>query len=933
MDDAIPAELERICLKALARRASDRYANASEMADDLDHWAEGPRTSHKAVAIVPRGLRSFGPDDADFFLELLPGPRGRDGLPESIRFWKARIEETDPDGTFDVGLIYGPSGCGKSSLVKAGLIPNLSDRVIALYVEATADDTENRILRGLRKALPELPDELGLVETFMTLRRFESTRGRKVVVILDQFEQWLHARRADREAELITSLRQCDGGRLQAIVMVRDDFSMAASRFMRELETPIVEGHNFATIDLFEHDHAVKVLARFGQAFGKLPDQASRFSEAERRFLDTVVSGLGQDGKVVSVRLALFSEMVKDKPWIPATLDEVGGTEGIGVNFLEETFHGRRANPEHQRHQQAARQILKALLPEVGTDIKGHMRSHDELLAASGYVDRPVEFRDVLRILDGALRLITPTDPDGSRSDSGSDPGAKFFQLTHDYLVPSLREWLTRKQKETGRGRAELQLAELSSLWNARRENRLLPEWDDFLTIRRLVPPEDWTPPQRRMMRRAATHHAKGAVQRLLDAELSDIPALLSQVRPLRKRAIPLLREAQMATADGSRERRNTALALLELDERQGDYLYGQLLRSSPSEFPILRDALAGRAASLSAMLWHDASGDRDDDRRLRAAAALASYEPESANWEAISAEAARLLTLAKPEFLVDWAEAFRPVKGRLIPHLTVTFRDDRLGELQRALATSVLADYAASDVDLLTDLLVDAASRPFGELFPILASHGERAIAALEREMGLTASPDWKDAPPALSPAALPCSLRRSIEAAAGIAEERFLLTQTLPEGRFDPLSAALHDLGYRPSCVRPFRVGSSPLVAAIWVRDGRAGEVLRDAAAPEIIARDEESRSRGLVPIDVSVDLGPDARARYTAVWAEAAGGEHIRLVVGDAAEDEDMMPPLVPEDHPVAAVSLLDCGHAALLFGQCNRNACYLFVTSAR
>ena len=57
---------------------------------------------------------------------LLPGPRDRDGLPESLRFWKTRIESSDADSTFRVGLIYGPSGCGKSSLVKAGLLPRLS---------------------------------------------------------------------------------------------------------------------------------------------------------------------------------------------------------------------------------------------------------------------------------------------------------------------------------------------------------------------------------------------------------------------------------------------------------------------------------------------------------------------------------------------------------------------------------------------------------------------------------------------------------------------------------------------------------------------------------------------------------------------------------------------------------------------------------------
>jgi len=48
-------------------------------------------------------LHSFGAYDADFFLELLPGPRVRDGVPESIRFWKTRIEETDDAETFTAG--------------------------------------------------------------------------------------------------------------------------------------------------------------------------------------------------------------------------------------------------------------------------------------------------------------------------------------------------------------------------------------------------------------------------------------------------------------------------------------------------------------------------------------------------------------------------------------------------------------------------------------------------------------------------------------------------------------------------------------------------------------------------------------------------------------------------------------------------------------
>ena len=51
MDDRIPKELERICLKALAKRASERYTTAKDMADDLRHFlaeqASTQRTSQR----------------------------------------------------------------------------------------------------------------------------------------------------------------------------------------------------------------------------------------------------------------------------------------------------------------------------------------------------------------------------------------------------------------------------------------------------------------------------------------------------------------------------------------------------------------------------------------------------------------------------------------------------------------------------------------------------------------------------------------------------------------------------------------------------------------------------------------------------------------------------------------------------------------------
>src|SRR5262249_36550182 len=161
--------------------------------------------------------------------------------------WKTRIEATDADGTFSVGLIYGPSGCGKSSLVKAGLLPHLAKSVTAVYVEATGEETEARLLKGLRRQLPHLPRNLSLGESLAGLRRGRYlAAGQKVLLVLDQFEQWLHAKRSEENTELVQALRQCDGGRVQAIVMVRDDFWLAVSRFMKAMEVEILEGRNSA---------------------------------------------------------------------------------------------------------------------------------------------------------------------------------------------------------------------------------------------------------------------------------------------------------------------------------------------------------------------------------------------------------------------------------------------------------------------------------------------------------------------------------------------------------------------------------------------------------------------------------------------------------------------------------------------------------------
>jgi formylglycine-generating enzyme required for sulfatase activity len=767
---------------------------------------------------VPKGLRAFDAHDADFFPELLPGPRDRDGLPESIRFWKTRVEEADADETFAVGLIYGPSGCGKSSLVKAGLLPRLSEHVAAVYVEATANDTEARLLRGLRKRCPQVPPNLALKETLIALRRGPALPpGKKVLIVLDQFEQYLHANKAGQNCELVQALRQCDGGRVQCIVLVRDDFWMAATRFMRGLEIRLLEGQNSAAVDLFPPRHAEKVLAAFGRAFAALPADGP-CDKDQQEFLRQAVADLEQDGKVICVRLALFAEMMKARPWTPAALKEVGGTEGVGVTFLEETFSAAGAPPEHRYHQRAARAVLAALLPESGTDIKGRLRSRDELLATSGYARRPKDFDDLMRILDAEVRLITPTEPEEKEdatavatSDPLVDPApageplafqpdaeavasvllenpggppaeevpptsktagdqkadAKYYQLTHDYLVPALRAWLTRKQKETRRGRAELLLADRAAVWNARPENRQLPSLLQWLRIRLLTRKKTWTPPRRKMMAKAARYHivrgvavavvlaligwagyevfgtlkANALRDRLLSANTADVPAVVRDMAPYRRWLDPLLRDAdnEAKTQHDARKQLYTSLALLPADSGRMDYLFDRLLDAQPDEVPVIRDALAPHKEELASRLWPvvEQPTKGKEAQRLRAAAALATYEPDNERWTNVNDAVANDLVSVQAVYVGQWLEAFRPVREKLLAPLSAVFRDRKVeGVTERTLAASVLADYAADQPQVLADLLMDADEKQFAILFPKFQTHGESGWVMLEEEV-----------------------------------------------------------------------------------------------------------------------------------------------------------------------------------------------------
>jgi serine/threonine protein kinase/formylglycine-generating enzyme required for sulfatase activity len=982
IDETIPLELERICLKCLAKRMTDRHSTAADLAADLRHFlARSERVepgsslhvprSELHAPVVPKGLRAFDAHDSDFFLQLLPGPTDRDGLPESIRFWKTRIEEIVPDGAFAVGVIYGPSGCGKSSLVKAGLLPRLAEHVEPIYVEATPEGTAERLLRALQhaKGVAAVATDTGappqataaretpskgpsdLVDTVATLRTGQVLpAGRKVLIVLDQFEQWLHAHHDGSEVELVCALRQCDGAHVQCLVLVRDDFWLAASRFMQALEVPLAEGRNSAMVDLFDALHARKVLALFGRAYGCLGTADERVEpdgtdHDRQRFLDRAISGLAENGKVVPVRLALFAQMVKAKPWSLATLKDVGGIAGVGATFLEETFGDTTAQPRHRIHQRAARAVLAALLPDFGTDLKGLRRTGTELLAASGY-QRLEQFAELMQILDAELRLVTPAEEEeteqgtgnweqggesrkaasGTRSELPSSQQhvlsaphsalrvPRSYQLTHDYLVPSLRDWLTRKQRETLRGRAEIRLAERAASWAARPEWRNLPAWWELVDIEVFTRGRRRAPAEHGLLRAARRHHglrtaaavavlavvvgaareaysrldARALVRQLLVAATADVPGTVKQLARYRRQAEPLLRSTSTQTLD-ERQRLHVALALLPWDQEQLGPLRERLLAAAPYELPVIRDALQPYHHHVVGTLWKVFDDPVSSPAaRLRAACALAAYDGDNPRWPQVAPGVAETLVAESPFDAEAWIEALRGVKRDLIPPLCSVFRD-RNDErtAQRSMATAILTDYAAGAADLVTDLAADADRQQFRALLPVLKRQGDQARASLERVLDERAVADGHDT--SLDPAWVPAARLavEKIEAASGLVTEQFALCQTLALDDFAALAESLRPAGYRPVRLRPYADVDKHLTAAVWHRDGGEWQMAVGLAADEVRTRDKAMQAEDYMAVDVAgyVNSG-DPSPKFAALWVRRTR-EAARLEIESVAD----------------------------------------------
>jgi serine/threonine protein kinase/formylglycine-generating enzyme required for sulfatase activity len=943
----VPKELERICLKMLSKKVSDRYSTAADLSEDLEDWkttsmhsvrsqatsgvapSAGSETitppsstiksastrslDLETIAVVPHGLRPFDSGDADFFKYLLPGARDRDGVPDSISFWVSRILSRNPAEAFRVGVLLGPSGSGKSSLMRAGVLPIVGDQVTTIFVEAKPDQLEDNLFQQIRRAMRRVANANSLRECLIQARQNGSDRrGNKLLLIIDQFEQWLNYHRDSESTELHEALRQCDGANVQAVLLVRDDFMLGISSFMDQIEELLLQNQNFATVEPFGSAHARNVLAAFGRAYGTLSEPLTSDQAA---FLTEAISGLEQIGRLEPVQIALLSEMVKSKPWTPATLKELGGIQGLGVSFLEERLAGPSAHPLLRSELPVVRRILAELLPADDTIIKPPACAQSLLLERLEGIASEEKLRKLLSLIDTEVRLITPTSNTSTvaSTSTGSSISDPAYQLTHDYLVPTTRKWLASLDVGTRAGRARQQLREVASAWNAKPTTKRLPSLTEWANIRWFTLPMEWTNAERRMMQAtrrrlmmfgglgAATLatllflsffvyyeiHSRFLATRLLEADTSDAVAILHEIEPLQNWVLPKLASAQsnalasnkgeVAPSIEQRKQLHLGLALLDSQPDLASTVFEDLDTIDDRNLASIIGFLSSRKSIDDEMLFAQTRSalSQRQANALPLVALLSQRKPDHAEWKNLLADICDLL-LRKPSTQIGfWPEMLMPIRKHLLPELLRKGeQSNQAGIASNETAVSLVSAFSQGDPATLVSTLGWA---PLDQLVPLLRTCTQSNALATELRQQLLISRN------SLRPSPLKLDdkeLEQLLASFDGQANGQCAWAAKTPWSELNNCLDTMKSQAYTPHSLRIYTNKNALHAAITWRKsstDTSEYTVATDLGEKELLSKFSQLQSEGFTMIDFCVYPNPvvggasnaEPELRWAGVW----------------------------------------------------------------
>jgi serine/threonine protein kinase len=448
--------------------------------------------------VVPRGLRPFDGRDSEYYMRLMPGPYDIQGIPAIVSTWQAWAENLNSDAQ-PVGVIYGPSGCGKSSFALAALIPSVNRTVRPVYCNLTVQDPVAGILASLHEELEYTQPFASLQEALAAIQKRKSHY--KILLVLDQFEQYLVGHPVDIAHPIVQALRQCDGKHIQALLLVRNEFWSEIGELMQMLEYPLSDESNASGLPLLNLQHAQRVLASFGRAYETIP--TGPLSDTHRAFIEKSVKSLAQENQILCVHLSIFAELMRNHSWDIPTLNRLGGADGILLRFLSDAFDSPNASPLLRANADACADILRELIPDDDRELKTSAQSLSTLAASVSDSHSSNRFQLAMRCLDQELHLLT------KHQVTGSDES--YYSLSHDYLVQPIKNWLMVRDAETWRGLVRNRLVQAAMRLKRDPKTKQLLTPAEWLAAHYAVPKPQRSELQHRVMSRSGSRAQRWA--------------------------------------------------------------------------------------------------------------------------------------------------------------------------------------------------------------------------------------------------------------------------------------------------------------------------------------------------------------------------------------------------------------------------------------
>ncbi len=349
-------------------------------------------------------------------------------------------------------IIHGRSGVGKSSLIRAGLLPALKKHGHQSFVIRSFLDPAEELRQILRSFVPELysQDSSEQIQTLLT--RLNETRGDHLIVFFfDQFEDFFLQLNKKEKEKFFNYLRiffQNDQTCLRFVFVLREDLLSEMSFFKPAI--PEIFHHEFRLLKLSPRK-AIDAVLKPARTVGCPFDE----DLAHQILMD--LSGSDDDIDPPQLQIVcdvLFDNRDPHHGISFAVYEKLGRASHILEGYME-----RVLNRFEENQALIAKQILKFL---VSADFQRKIMPLKELLdhlRLSG-----MSYEAIMRLLNelSDARLVRLSRQDGKN----------WIELSHDFLVPKIKDWLTDEEQKIRRAQAMLQ----NALANYANHNLLLDE-------------------------------------------------------------------------------------------------------------------------------------------------------------------------------------------------------------------------------------------------------------------------------------------------------------------------------------------------------------------------------------------------------------------------------------------------------------------------